>query len=382
MATLIASSEASGLSTPALPQLQQPVARDARVNVGPAEASLPEVKAPSVTAPVKLPESGTPSSPAPSAPPVRSPGIPSAPAAPSLGGSPIGGGGGGISTPSVGSAIGSAAGGHGGSGASGGSGGSGAGASGVQAGAAGGSWAAAERSPQARRRRAARRRASVRRRKAFSLDVGRLTPCFGAISRLERGVLVLRAGLGQYRPHSRRATAGRLGVPVRTVIRSERRGLRGLKRADEKTGCGLAGGGARGLRIANGTFLPASTAPAIAHTGLAWARSPMLVSLFGSSFDAAADRSPGRESSQDSVDVAGVAAASSFDDDKAAASDGGSRLALTLALCLMAALMAAVTLGRGWRLADAVRRRRSEAAEARRHEQLKAAVLGILDRRQ
>jgi hypothetical protein len=90
--------------------------------------------------------------------------------------------------------------------------------------------------------RAAHKRVAAKRRK-FRRRVLELAPCFYALPRLERGALVLRAGLGKYRPHSSRATARLLEVAVRTVVRAERRGLRTLAAENRFTGCGTGGAG-------------------------------------------------------------------------------------------------------------------------------------------
>jgi hypothetical protein len=79
-----------------------------------------------------------------------------------------------------------------------------------------------------------RRRASARRLRAV---LARLEGCFYALSRLERRVLVLRAGLNGRRAHSRSGVARRLNISRRGVRRTERRGLRRLRAAARRDGC-------------------------------------------------------------------------------------------------------------------------------------------------
>jgi hypothetical protein len=68
-------------------------------------------------------------------------------------------------------------------------------------------------------------------------SVKRLSPCLYALPRLERRVLVLRAGLGRAAPRSRRTVARRLGTSQRRVKRAERRALRRLAKANRRDGC-------------------------------------------------------------------------------------------------------------------------------------------------
>jgi hypothetical protein len=69
-----------------------------------------------------------------------------------------------------------------------------------------------------------------------------LSGCLGTLSDRQRRVLVLRAGAGPRHPLSRRAVARRLHIPLRRVVRIERRGLRHLKRLAGHGGCGGASG--------------------------------------------------------------------------------------------------------------------------------------------
>lgn len=64
-----------------------------------------------------------------------------------------------------------------------------------------------------------------------------LDGCLPALAPRLRRVLVLRAGVGSARAHSRVRVARLLDVPVTRVGRLERRGLRLLRRAGRTTGC-------------------------------------------------------------------------------------------------------------------------------------------------
>jgi hypothetical protein len=68
--------------------------------------------------------------------------------------------------------------------------------------------------------------ARVRRERRLRTTVRRLQDCLGGLSRLQRRVLVLRAGIGAGPARSRARVARRLDVSVRRVARTERRGLR------------------------------------------------------------------------------------------------------------------------------------------------------------
>jgi hypothetical protein len=75
--------------------------------------------------------------------------------------------------------------------------------------------------------------------------VARLSGCLATIRPGQRRVLVLRAGIGAADPHSRAAVADRLDLRLRTVRRTERRGIRAL-RAAARVGCSAASGGSSG----------------------------------------------------------------------------------------------------------------------------------------
>jgi hypothetical protein len=83
--------------------------------------------------------------------------------------------------------------------------------------------------------------------------VQRLDGCLPSLRPRLRRVLVLRAGIGSERPHSRAGVARVLDIPVRRVGRLERRGLRTLRRAGRTTGCADAGAAPAGTGSAAGT---------------------------------------------------------------------------------------------------------------------------------
>jgi hypothetical protein len=180
-------------------------------------------------------------------------------------------------------------------------------------------------------------------------------------------VLVLRSGLGDARPHSRRATARRLGISVERAIRAERRGLRGIARADRATGCGYgeSGGGFGGADFA-----------AIA------ASAPMVAELLGIGPAPAAGReAPGRSEEPPFTDGPTPA------DDLAAAAEGAVSAAaegafpFLVLLVLSAMLLGSAVVLRGRRVAGDVLDRRAEHAADRRQEELVKEVRNILDDR-
>ena len=127
------------------------------------------------------------------------------------------------------------------------SGGSGATSGGGSAGdTPGGGRRAGSGSPASRKRSAVRR---VRRERRLRKTVRRLQGCFGGLSRLERRVLVLRAGIGAGPARTRTQVARRLDVSTRRVTRLERHGVRTLRR--------LAGAG----RCVGGAAQPTAGAP-------------------------------------------------------------------------------------------------------------------------
>ena len=79
-----------------------------------------------------------------------------------------------------------------------------------------------------------------RRERRLRTTVRRLQDCLGGLSRLERRVLVLRAGIGAGPARSRARVARRLDVNVRRVARTERRGLRALHGLARAGRCGAA----------------------------------------------------------------------------------------------------------------------------------------------
>jgi hypothetical protein len=112
-------------------------------------------------------------------------------------------------------------------------------------------WAAGSTFAQAAAgaRSEARRRAVYERR--LRRTVARLAGCLYGVAPVDRRVLVLRAGPGRARPHSRAAVARRLALPLTRVTRSERRGLRSLRATNRFTGCGAAGEASRGELVAS-----------------------------------------------------------------------------------------------------------------------------------
>jgi hypothetical protein len=74
--------------------------------------------------------------------------------------------------------------------------------------------------------------------------VAKLSGCLDELSTGQRRVLVLRAGVGAARPHSRRATAQVLRVTIRRVRRLERSGLRRARTLSRAGACGGGGSGA------------------------------------------------------------------------------------------------------------------------------------------
>lgn len=83
-----------------------------------------------------------------------------------------------------------------------------------------------------------------------------LDGCFYVLTRLERRVLVLLAGLKRSRAYSPPEVAARLDISRRRVGRIERRGLRRLKRTARADGCGDGVSIASALSVSGG--LPAS----------------------------------------------------------------------------------------------------------------------------
>jgi hypothetical protein len=73
--------------------------------------------------------------------------------------------------------------------------------------------------------------------------VTRLSGCLDRLSTVQERVLVLRAGVGAARPHSRRGVARALDLRVQRVRRIERRAIREARALARDGGCG--GGGVR-----------------------------------------------------------------------------------------------------------------------------------------
>jgi hypothetical protein len=158
----------------------------------------------------------------------------------------------GASAPSSGSSS-------GGSGATstGGSGATSTGSGATSAGGSGGGTSSGARDGAAAGTPAARRHASVRRARGerrLRKTVDRLQGCLGGLGRLERRVLVLRAGLGAGPPRTRSRVARRLDLSTRRVTRLEHRGVRALRK--------LAGAGRCGSRSAPGAAEDSTTTAA------------------------------------------------------------------------------------------------------------------------
>jgi hypothetical protein len=103
---------------------------------------------------------------------------------------------------------------------------------------------------------AARRHASVRRHRVerrLRKTVDRLQGCLGGLGRLERRVLVLRAGVGAGPPRTRSRVARRLDLSTRRVTRLEHRGVHRLR--------SLAGAGRCGAAALSGAARVADGAP-------------------------------------------------------------------------------------------------------------------------
>ena len=113
-------------------------------------------------------------------------------------------------------------------------------------------------------RRAARRQRRARER-AFRRKVRRLSPCFYALSEFESDILAQRAGLRGSRPRSRVYVARKLEISTRRVHRSERRGLRKLRRADASDRCGFGSArGPKGVDVAESMLAGTPLAVAVA----------------------------------------------------------------------------------------------------------------------
>jgi hypothetical protein len=94
-----------------------------------------------------------------------------------------------------------------------------------------------------------------------------LSGCFYGLSRSERAVLNLRAGLNGQLPHSRRQTATRLGSSPRQVLRTEQRAFQKLNGLAQTDGC--AGTAGIGVTVVDNVIGPAELAvnPALVAFG-------------------------------------------------------------------------------------------------------------------
>jgi hypothetical protein len=196
------------------------------ISAAAALAVVPDVPVPEV----EVPEVEVPALPVPSVP-VPSVEVPSPPAAqPTTPSTPAGSGGVRVPSPS----------GYGGSS------GSRIGGAVAHAPGAGSDWGGSIPGESGTAGTSEQRRAVQRQRRArergFRRKVRRMAPCFYALSQFEGRVLALRAGLRGARPHSRGYVARRLDVTGRRVQRTERRGLRKLRRTDASDRCAFASG--------------------------------------------------------------------------------------------------------------------------------------------
>jgi hypothetical protein len=238
-----------------------------------------------------------------------------------------------------------------------------------------------------RGRRGARRNVRERR---LRRAVHRLEPCLDVVTSFQRRVLVLRSGLGEARPHTRRGAARRLGISLRRVTRAERRGLKAISRADRATGCGygvIGGGSGEG-----GFALIAERAPMVAALlGIDTAAGGDTAAAGGDTATAGGNTAAtggdtAARPAEDSVltDGPGPAAdiaAAAAEGAALAAEEGGFPFVVLLALLALVLGLAGVTRGR--RVAGAVLDRRAEEARERRHQELVAAIRDILrDRHQ
>ena len=92
----------------------------------------------------------------------------------------------------------------------------------------------------------------------------RLSGCLDELSDTQRRVLVLRAGVGEASPRTRRGVARMLDLRVQRVSRIERRGLRRARELDRAGACGAtvaSGGGVIATGSLAGTTGGGGTAP-------------------------------------------------------------------------------------------------------------------------
>lgn len=200
---------------------------------------LPGVQVPSLPAPPKLvppvqvpkapvqvpdvPQVRLPSTPRVEVPRVRVPSSPSAPSAPARGVTPAAGGTGSTqgATPSAPTSSGSPA-----------------RPSRGRAQSAGPRARGHHRTPSSSRSRTGRRAsAHTLRERRFRQAVVRLWTCSYAVSPVQRRVLVLRTGLGGSPAQSVKDVAKALSLSSGRVVRAQRAGLRGLRRANRSDGC-------------------------------------------------------------------------------------------------------------------------------------------------
>jgi hypothetical protein len=198
--------------------------------------------------------------------------------------------------------------------------------------------------------------------------VRRLAPCLDAVPSLERRVLVLRAGLGSRRAHSRSATARRLGISLRRAGAAERRGLGRLTRANRATGCGH-GGAPPSFSGSVAVAVAVADAPVVGQMlGVAGARAesnkPPAAGWQISPFGGGA----GTPSGLAGLEATGATSVAERSDD----------LALLIVLAVLGTALASLGLVRGSRVAGQALERRAERATDRRQQELVESVRHIL----
>jgi hypothetical protein len=221
---------------------------------------VPVPTVPSVPAP-------TPPAPVPNVPLPQPPPVPDPAPLPGTGGGGGGGGGGGSSSGGGGGGGGSTSSGGGGSNSSGGGGSSSSGGGSTSSSSSGGG-AAGSSSSRSRARAAARaaRRPTRRSERKLRRRVTRFTACLDDLSSSQERVLVLRAGVGSADPHSRQSVARILDVPVRRVVRIERRGLRTARSLSQAGACGGGGGTTSSSSVEPQYMVPGDTDTAAPDT--------------------------------------------------------------------------------------------------------------------
>jgi hypothetical protein len=207
------------------------------------------------------------------------------------------------------------------------------GSSGASVGSGSSASTQGERAGTSRTKTGSAGRASYERR--LDSTVARLQGCFYAVSRLERRVLRLRAGVADGRGLSRAELAHRLGVSTVRVRRIERQALHSLREADRSDGCGRvslglhAESGAR-ILVAAGRNGPSLQPVAnLSSTGRSPARASKRGAVLG-----AHKSSPAREGRKDSTARLAIAAG-----EPSGAGDGARLAYIVAGLLLLTAVL-------------------------------------------